>query len=65
MSEERKKLVGFALAESRSGRRDAQEEFFEFGKGSMVWRRGEGEGGNEAKSVDDFDAVLCVHKARC
>lgn len=59
MNEEENEFACFAWAETGSKRRNAEEELFEVGDESGVWRRGGEEGEKEAGAFDDVDGVPC------
>lgn len=63
MREEGDELVGFALAESGSDRRDAEEELCEVGEGSGSLKR-EGEEGWKQSSVVDNSETIFVRRER-
>lgn len=54
--------VGFAMAEDRSDKKDAEEKLCKVGEGRGVWSRKGEKRSNGTSDADDIDGVLCAEE---
>lgn len=59
MDEEGGEFFGFAMVESGSGKRGAEDDNSKVREKGGFWRRGRREGRNGASAVGDADSVFC------